>query len=209
MPFVNNVVWVFIAFLIGSLPTGYLVGKRVRGIDLREHGSGNVGATNVFRTIGKGWGTAVLLIDLLKGLIAVVILAPTISAFPNLTPVLKQFLFGCAAIAGHTWSPWLKLQGGKGVATSSGVLLGIFPLATTICLLIWALCFVVKRYVSLASIVAAACFPLVVLMFYRHVESFGLVLLISAGLAGLLIYNHRSNIERLRAGKELKLKFKE
>lgn len=205
--FVGNLIWLIVAYLIGSIPTAYLVAKRVRGIDIREHGSGNVGATNVFRTVGKGWGSAVLAFDILKGWAVTAILAPGAGAFPELSPVLKQFLFGASAIAGHTWTPWLKLKGGKGIATSAGALLGIFPSATIISISIWLFCFLVWRYVSLASIIAALCFPVLLLIFHRQTESLPEILIISLVLIALLIYNHRANIERLRRGTEPRVNF--
>ena len=208
MNFLANIIWVVVAYLIGSVPTAYLVAKRVRGIDIREHGSGNIGATNVFRTMGKKWGALVLAADVLKGWIVVVILAPTAGAFPEVSSPLRQLLFGAAAIAGHTWTPWLKLKGGKGIATSAGALIGIFPLASLIVIAIWAVCFLIWRYVSLASIAAAASFPIMLLILHREIDSFGIIFLISVLLSGLLIYNHRSNIERLRRGEELRVNFK-
>lgn len=198
----ENIIWVVVAYLIGSIPTGYIVAERIRGIDIREHGSGNIGATNVFRIVGKGWGTAVLVLDILKGWIVTAMIAPTSGAFTQLSPVLRQFLFGAAVIAGHMWTPWLQLKGGKGIATSCGALFGIFPLAAIIASLIWTACFFIWRYVSLASIVAAGTFPLLLIIFHRHNQPFVAVFLISLALAALLIYNHRANIERLRHGKE-------
>src|SRR3989338_2517687 len=113
----RDALWLLVAYLIGSVPTAYIVTRQVRGIDIREHGSGNVGATNVFRVVGKGWGSAVLAIDICKGWFITTFLARTADVFPELPFVLKQFVFGFATIAGHTWTPWLKLKGGKGVAT--------------------------------------------------------------------------------------------
>ncbi len=207
MEFFQNVFWVLVAYLIGSIPTGYLVAKRVNGIDIREHGSGNVGATNVFRVVGKKWGILVLLFDMFKGWLVTAIIASTSNAFLEMSLPIKQFLFGAAAIAGHTWTPWLKLKGGKGVATACGALMGIFPFATILALLIWTAIFFIWRYVSLASIIAALSFPLLLIIFYRDVSSFGAIFLISLFLSGLLIYNHRSNIERLKNGQELKIQF--
>ena len=209
MNFLANIIWVVVAYLIGSIPTAYLVAKRVSGIDIREHGSGNIGATNVFRTMGKKWGALVLAADILKGWVVVAILAPTASAFPEVSSSLRQLLFGAAAIAGHTWTPWLKLKGGKGIATSAGVLIGIFPLASLLVIAIWAVCFLIWRYVSLASIVASASFPILLLILYRDMSSFGVIFSISVILSALLIYNHRSNIERLRRGEELRVNFKQ
>ncbi|MBI4372877.1 MAG: glycerol-3-phosphate 1-O-acyltransferase PlsY [Candidatus Omnitrophica bacterium] len=207
MEFLPNAIWLMIAYLVGSIPTGYLVAKQVRGIDIREHGSGNVGATNVFRIAGKTWGFAVLFMDILKGWVVTALLAPSSDAFGNLDLTLRQILFGAAAIAGHTWTPWLRLRGGKGVATSAGALIGIFPFATVIVLIVWAICFGVWRYVSLASMVAAAAFPVLLLIFYRDIPSFALIFLTSALLAAFLIYNHRSNLRRLRRGEEPRVNF--
>ncbi len=207
MEFVQNIIWIIVAYLIGSIPTGYLVAEHVKGIDIREHGSGNVGATNVFRIMGKKWGSFVLIIDILKGLIATALLAPTSDAFPEISIPLKQFLFGAAAIAGHTWTPWLGLKGGKGIATSAGALIGIFPFATVLAILIWGSCFLIWGYVSLASIVAAATFPILLIIFHRHMVSFPEIFLITLALVALLIYNHRANIGRLRRGEEPRVNF--
>ncbi len=206
MNFADNILWLLIAYLIGSIPTGYLVAKRVCAIDIRQHGSRNVGATNVFRVVGKGWGIFVFAIDLLKGFVVVALLAPKAPAFVSFAPALKQLVFGCAAISGHTWTLWLNLKGGKGVATGCGVLFGVFPKAALATFLVWVICFLVKRYVSLASIIASASFPVCLILFYRHVKSFGIILLLGTVLSGLLIYNHRGNIERLKNGKEPKIK---
>ena len=198
----ENIIWIIVAYLIGSIPTGYLVAERVRGIDIREHGSGNIGATNVFRIMGKGWGSTVLIFDIFKGWIVTAMLAPTSGAFDQMSPPLRQFLFGAAAIAGHTWTPWLKLKGGKGIATSAGTLLGIFPVATIVATVIWGACFLIWHYVSLASLIAAASFPLLLILFHRDIESFILILLASIAVVGLLVFNHRANIQRLRRGEE-------
>jgi glycerol-3-phosphate acyltransferase PlsY len=149
----------------------------------------------------------VLAIDILKGWAVTAILAPTSGAFPEAALSLRQVFFGVAAILGHTWSPWLKLKGGKGIAASAGALLGIFPLATLVGTLIWAVMFAVWRYVSLASMIAAACYPFLLLLFHRGIESFALVFVISIALAALLIYNHRANIERIKRGEEPRVPF--
>lgn len=207
MNFINDILWILIAFAVGSIPTGYIVGKQVKKIDIRQHGSGNVGATNVFRVIGKKWGTIVLICDILKGWIAAAIISTAPDAFVTLSHPLKQLLFGGAAICGHTFSPWLKFKGGKGVATAAGALLGTFPYATLIVILVWTLSFVISHYVSISSIIAAVCFPILLLIFYSRIESFGLIFSVSVILAGLLIYNHRSNIQRLMEGKENRANF--
>ncbi len=190
-----------IGYFLGSLPTGYLVGKFVKRIDIRQHGSGNVGATNVFRVVGKKWGIGVLVIDILKGFFAVS-LVPLF--FQNST-FFHSLIFGVASIAGHTWTLWLRFRGGKGVATSLGVFLGLSPWATLFALGIWVLVFLWKRYVSLASLVTAASFPLWVLCFDRGKEYFAFLFPVTLALTGFIFYTHRTNIERLRAGLEKKL----
>lgn len=201
MPFWAYVVAALAGYLLGSVPTGFLV-ARARGVDIRAVGSGNIGATNVFRILGKPAGVAVLLVDVLKGLGAVI----GVRALPALfgttaTPAgLAQLgmVAGVAAILGHNYTCWLGFKGGKGIATSAGVLLALMPAALGVCLVVWLLVLGLSRYVSLASIAAAAVLPAAV-WFTR-----GGWLLTGLGLAlGLLaIYKHRLNIRRLREGTE-------
>ena len=187
-----------LSYFLGSLPTAYLVGKKVKGLDIRKQGSGNVGATNVFRVVGKGWGIAVLLFDAFKGALAVGFVPRLfLSDF-----FLLSLLCGIAAILGHTWSLWLGFKGGKGVATSAGVFLALAPKAAAAALVIWVLIFIWKRYVSLASIVTAAVFPVWVALFYHQERKFFLLFLISLLLLAFILYTHRGNIKRLREGSE-------
>ena len=185
------------AFLLGSIPTGYLV-AHAKGIDIRQHGSGNIGATNVFRTLGKPLGILVFFLDALKGF-AAVWLAMRYggeSAWPGI-------LAAVAAIAGHNYTPWLGFKGGKGIATSAGVLIALMPWAVLAIALVWFAVFFATRYVSLASICAAAALPVAVggLWFYGCGGN-GPLLGFSALIAALAIWRHRSNIERLMAGTE-------
>ena len=186
---------VAVSYLLGSLPTGYLVGKFVRRIDIRQHGSGSVGATNVCRVVGKRWGIGVLVIDILKGFLAVS-LAPSF---------LNALIFGIAAIIGHTWTVWLRFRGGKGVATSLGVFLGITPGATLAAIGVWMLVFAWKRYVSLASLSTAMSFPLWVFCFNRNQDFFTALFPMSFVLTVFIFYTHRENIQRLRTGTEKKI----
>jgi glycerol-3-phosphate acyltransferase PlsY len=185
------------AFVLGSIPSGYLV-ARAKGVDIRQHGSGNIGATNVFRTLGKPLGILVFCLDGLKGF-AAVWLAMRYggeSAWPGI-------LAAVAAIAGHNYTPWLGFKGGKGIATSAGVLVALMPWAVLAIALVWFAVFFATRYVSLASICAAAALPVAVggLWFYGCGGSAPL-LGFSALIAALAIWRHRSNIERLMAGTE-------
>ena len=186
-----------VAFLLGSIPTGYLV-ARAKGVDIRQHGSGNIGATNVFRTLGKPLGILVFFLDALKGFAAVWLAArfggP--SAWP---PILAAV----AAIAGHNYTPWLGFKGGKGIATSAGVLIALMPWAVLAIAVVWFGVFFATRYVSLASICASAALPVAVgaLWFYGCGGS-GPLLGFSVLIAALAIWRHRSNIGRLMAGTE-------
>lgn len=185
------------AFLLGSIPTGYLV-ARVKGVDIRQHGSGNIGATNVFRTLGKPLGILVFFIDALKGFGAVWLANHFGEACP-----WTGIVAALAAIAGHNYTPWLGFKGGKGIATSAGVLLALTPWAVLAIAIVWIVVFKVSRYVSLASICAAAALPIAVgALWYAgcggNEPLLGFSLLISA----LAIWRHRSNIQRLRVGTE-------
>lgn len=195
-------------FLLGSIPTGYLV-ARARGIDIRQHGSGNIGATNVFRTLGKPLGVFVFFADALKGFAAVFL---AMRAAPAGGDAASWFgiVAAVAVIAGHNYTPWLGFRGGKGIATSAGVLLALMPLAIASIALVWAIVFKSSRYVSLASICASASLPAFVAIFWLcgvagNAPMLGFAALISA----LAIWRHRTNIQRLREGTEPRFAKKE
>ena len=185
------------AFLLGSIPTGYLV-ARAKGVDIRQHGSGNIGATNVFRTLGKPLGIFVFVTDALKGF-AAVWLAGRFGGASDWAGIIAAV----AVIAGHNYTPWLGFKGGKGIATSAGVLLALMPWAVLCIAIVWFVVFKVSRYVSLASISAAAALPVAVAALWSagcggNGPLLGFAVLISA----LAIWRHRTNIQRLRAGTE-------
>jgi glycerol-3-phosphate acyltransferase PlsY len=185
------------AFLLGSIPTGYLV-ARAKGVDIRQHGSGNIGATNVFRTLGKPLGVFVFLVDALKGF-AAVWLAAQFSDGSDWAGIVAAV----AVIAGHNYTPWLGFKGGKGIATSAGVLLALMPWAVLAIAVVWVLVFKISRYVSLASICAAAALPVAVgLLWFSGCGGNGPLLAFSLAISALAIWRHRTNIQRLRAGTE-------
>lgn len=187
------------AFLLGSVPTGYLVG-RLRRIDIRQHGSGNIGATNVLRTLGKPLGILVFVIDALKGLAAV--LVPLWLLGPDV-PAWLPVMAGVAAVAGHNYTPWLGFKGGKGIATSAGVLLGLMPWAVLVVAVVWFAVFSATRYVSLASMLAALALPVAVAgLWSAGIGGNAPLLVFALLLSALAIWRHRSNIGRLRAGTE-------
>jgi len=194
------------AYLVGSFPSAYLIVRWQKGIDIRTVGSGNVGATNVFRTVGKKWGTFALLLDMAKGFLVTFFLAPWANRhFPGISPDLLRLGMGIIAILGHTWPIWLCFQGGKGVATSCGVFLGVYPFAIFISVLVWIGIVFLFRYVSLASVAAAFSFPLLVYLFYPGIPHRSLHLAVALFLALFICYMHRSNLSRLFQGTEHKI----
>jgi len=182
-----------LAYLLGAIPFGLLI-ARSRGVDIRKQGSGNIGATNVLRVMGKGWGITTLLLDALKGFIPAAFFPILAGAHPD-----YGLLFGTAAILGHTFPVYLRFKGGKGVATAAGMLLGVVPFAMGAGLLCWIVCMVLFRYVSLASIVAAI--AVVIAVWTRGEKSMTINLVLTL-LAALVIWLHRSNIRRLLNGTE-------
>jgi acyl phosphate:glycerol-3-phosphate acyltransferase len=192
------------SYLLGSIPFGYLVG-RLKGIDIRQAGSGNVGATNVVRVLGKGYGYPVFALDFLKGFVAVTIsmlMAPGRRQEWN-SPEIFGILAAMSSVLGHSYPVWLKFNGGKGVATSAGALLGLAPLATLIGVVIWTIVFWLTRYVSLASITAAVGLPIIILLVSSHDENNGMPLVYSSAcVAAVIIWRHRSNLSRLLRGTE-------
>ena len=190
--------------MLGSIPTGFLVGK-AKGIDIRTVGSGNIGATNVFRTLGKTAGTLVLLADAAKGFLAC-LLVPKLAILwagsgpqPSPAPALYfEMIGGLAAILGHNYTCWLRFKGGKGVATTAGVFLALAPLACAMLVALWVAVFAVTRYVSVASIAAAIGLPVTVGLTVGHPLLTGL----AAALGVMAIYKHKTNLRRLRNGTE-------
>jgi glycerol-3-phosphate acyltransferase PlsY len=185
------------AYLCGSIPTGFLV-ARARGVDIRSVGSGNIGATNVFRILGKRLGIFVLLADAAKGALPVLLL-PRLLAPPEADPTPFALLAGVAAVLGHNFTCWLRFKGGKGIATSAGVLAAWAPLPFLATLGAFGLVLAVSRYVSLASILAAATLPFAMAFLPPHDRR---LVLISTVLAVLAIARHHANIRRLLNGTE-------
>ena len=188
-------------YLLGSFPTSFILAKTLKGIDIREVGSKNAGATNVLRTAGKLPALITLVIDLLKGFLAVTVVAPFFYRFlPEIEYDFYRPFLGFIAVAGHIWSVFLRFKGGKGVATTLGVAVGIAPLILLPSLAIWLIVFFITHYVSLASILALSIFPILALIFN---QSFYTVLF-GAAICGLVIYKHSENISRLLRGAENK-----
>jgi glycerol-3-phosphate acyltransferase PlsY len=193
-----------IGYLLGSFPAGYIAG-RIAGIDIRTVGSGNVGATNVTRTLGKQFGYPVFLVDFAKGVSAVVlsgIIAKHSKTPPNIVDLCAATA-GVAAVIGHSYPVWLRFKGGKGVATSMGVLFGIEWIAALIVCAVWLVVFRISRYVSIASIAAAFALPLTMVgMLWLNVLNTTVFVYFSICLAAIVIMRHRSNLSRLFKGTE-------
>jgi acyl phosphate:glycerol-3-phosphate acyltransferase len=194
-----------VSYLLGSIPTGFLVAK-ARGIDIRAVGSGNIGATNVFRILGKPAGIFVMLADVLKGAVAVLIAVRVIGPWfsgvhGNQANEWYGVCAGVAAILGHNFTCWLSFKGGKGIATSAGVLIALVPWSLVIILVVWIVTLAISRFVSLASVCASATLPFAAWMTGESPT----MILITGGLAVLAIYKHRTNIKRLLNGTESRI----
>ena len=222
-------IWIppFIAFLAGSIPFGLLIAK-AKGVNIREHGSGNIGATNVLRVVGKPYGIACLILDLLKGLIptmvgislftytgdtnpmAIEALSGYAIELPQMKAQILQIVTALAAVLGHNYSPWIGFKGGKGIATSGGVLIALMPAAIVILLAIWAILFWSTKYVSIASMGASICLPILTLFgsWYHGKLQAGTwnkpLFVFSIIIALLAVWRHRSNIKSLINGTENK-----
>ena len=197
------------AYLIGAVPTALWVGKAYFGIDIREHGSGNSGATNTFRVLGKKPGSVVMAVDIFKGWTATSLVGFLIifNAIPADYIVPCQLLYGFLAVIGHVYPVYAGFKGGKGVATLLGMVLAIYPGVAFICLGIFLIVLLISKYVSLSSMVAAVSFPLLMLLpWFRPEHSEGLLLGFGAFVALLVIYTHRKNISRIRQGTESRVR---
>jgi len=200
------------AYLLGSVPFGLIIAK-AHGKDLRAIGSGNIGATNVSRALGKKWAYFCFVLDVLKGLVPTLLAVLLISSPPTVAELLVPLAAGVAAILGHIFPLYLKFKGGKGVATSFGVALGLWPFYTVCALaaiVVWALVVLIWRYVSLASIIASLAFPLALLLAILLVPDWRLtqlwpLLIAATAIPIMVILRHRQNIKRLLAGTENKI----
>jgi glycerol-3-phosphate acyltransferase PlsY len=186
--------WLTLSYLVGAIPTSYVVGRAIRGIDLREHGSRNLGATNLYRVLGWRYAVPVGLFDAAKGAVPVWLLGPRV---PQVE--LLPLYCGIAAVVGHVFSPFVGFKGGKGVATAAGVVLALAPWALLATFVLWAAVVRVTGYVSLASVISAALFPLAA---YVLSGTRGPVLGAMALLALFIIWKHRANLRRLAQGTE-------
>lgn len=199
------------SYFLGSIPTAYIFGRVLKGVDIRKFGSGNVGATNALRVLGFGPGVIVLLLDVLKGLIPVVFVSDFVLLHEGRIPAeLLRIALGIFCVMGHNWTCFLRFQGGKGVASTFGVLIGLalrvphfgFVLFTVIA--VWCIVFLLSRIVSLSSILAGLSFPITMLVFHYSKS----LVIFSCFVAFFMVLRHKDNIKRLLQGKESRLSFK-
>tara|TARA_R110002096_G_scaffold4493_15_gene20899 strand:- start:158 stop:796 length:639 start_codon:yes stop_codon:yes gene_type:complete len=194
-------IWLPVGYLIGSTPFGFLAGK-LKGVDIRKHGSGNIGATNALRVLGKPIGITVFVMDFFKGVWPVFLANWTCDSVEpeGIVPVLTCL----ATILGHNFPVWLGFKGGKGIATSGGALLPLIPVTILVAIALWGITFISTRYVSLGSIVAALTLPTSIFLQGLFGNWQIPLLVLTAFIGGMAIYRHKSNIIRLLAGTEAK-----
>jgi glycerol-3-phosphate acyltransferase PlsY len=204
---VSMILFGLLAYLLGAVPFGLLIGL-ARGVDIRKTGSGNIGATNVFRSVGRGWGALALTLDALKGLIPAALFPVCLAATTDHSDVSLEarLLFGCLAVVGHNWPVYLRFRGGKGIATTGGALIGIAPAALGVGVLGWLAAFLATRFVSVASIVAAIVIPAAAWFLYGRDSTLVPAVLTLLGVIAIL--RHRSNIGRLLKGQENRVDFR-
>lgn len=210
---------IILSYLIGSIPTSIIVSKAVKGIDIREHGSGNAGGTNVMRVLGWKHGLFVILLDAFKGVLAVVIVARLHYGnmpFQNITPfddfTLVQIIAGISAVIGHVWTIFAGFKGGKGIATALGMLLMIITIDMLIAVGVFIIVVTISRYVSLGSLLGAISVPLSLIVreniFHVDIPGYHTILPFIIAVSLLVIYTHRKNVVRILNGSESKLSFK-
>jgi glycerol-3-phosphate acyltransferase PlsY len=212
----NLLVIILLSYLVGAIPTSIIMSKLVKGIDIRNHGSGNAGGSNVFRVLGWKYGISVILLDATKGMIAVLLVSRLYFGsfpFPNATPfddfTLVQIIAGVSAILGHIWTIFAGFKGGKGIATGLGILVSIVTIDMLLGLVVFALVVGVSKYISLGSLAAAFSVPLIMIIreniFGVDISGYHTILPVTIFLAFLVMYTHKSNIGRLMKGNENKI----
>ncbi|MGE5796432.1 MAG: glycerol-3-phosphate 1-O-acyltransferase PlsY [Ignavibacteria bacterium] len=210
---------IVLSYLIGSIPNSIIISRAVKGIDIREYGSGNAGGTNVMRVLGWKHGLLVILLDALKGVVVVVFVARLFyygeMPFKNATPfddfTFVQFIAGIFAVIGHVWTVFAGFKGGKGIATAMGMLIMVATIDILIAMGVFTLVVLISRYVSLGSIIGAITVPLALIIrenvFNSHIHNYGTLLPFVIILSVLVVYTHRKNLIRILSGKENKLSF--
>lgn len=203
----NLFVFSLLAYLCGAIPTSILIGKWFFGKDIRDHGSGNAGATNAFRVFGKPTGIIVVVVDMAKGWMPVACFPQWFGQVEGISIELLAVVFGVLAVAGHIWTVFAQFRGGKGVATGAGMMLGLFPGAVLAGLIVFGLILIITRYVSFASILGSVTMPVVLIIqpMLENQKPIPVFVIASALIAALILFTHRGNIRRLIEGTERKV----
>jgi acyl phosphate:glycerol-3-phosphate acyltransferase len=204
---------IILSYLVGSIPTSIIISKMVKGIDIRNYGSGNAGGTNVFRVMGWKYGILTIILDALKGAIAVIFIARLHYGnmpFQNETPfddfTLVQIIAGIATVLGHVWTVFAGFRGGKGIATALGFLLTLITIDMLFALIIFFVVVIITKYISLGSILASISVPLILIIrenvFGVNIPGYNIILPFTVGIVCLIIFTHRKNVKRLIEGTE-------
>ncbi len=212
-PIVRLLIIIALSYLAGSIPTAVIISKLFFGFDIRERGSGNMGSTNAFRVLGVKWGIIVQVVDILKGVLAVVVISHLFTGampFVNRTPfediTVLRLIAGASAVLGHIFSAFVKFRGGKGINTATGMLIAIAPVDVGIALICFLIVVFASGYISLGSIVAAITIPTAMCVRYNilhvNIAGYHTMIFFCIGIALLVIYTHRTNIKRLISGNE-------
>ncbi len=210
---------IILSYLVGSIPNSIIVSKAAKGIDIRQYGSGNAGGTNVMRILGWKLGVLVIVLDAIKGALAVVVIARLhygAMPFENATPfddfTLVQIIAGISAVIGHIWTVFAGFKGGKGIATALGMLITIITIDMLVAIGIFVLVVSLCKYISLGSIIGAIAVPLTLIIreniFHVNIPGYNILLPFVIGISFLVLYTHRKNVIRLIQGTESKLNFK-
>ncbi|MFQ5709952.1 MAG: glycerol-3-phosphate 1-O-acyltransferase PlsY [bacterium] len=195
---------VILGYLVGSFPTSIVVGRMLRRIDIREHGSKNAGATNVFRILGWKAGMVAAVVDVGKGILATLLVSKIRVDPLSLNHEIVQIIAGTSAVMGHIWTVLAKFKGGKGVATACGMLIALFPWAAFLCSIVFVIMVLTTRYVSVGSMSAAASLPFILILFHYTLDDPvpRPLFMVSFFVSGLIFFTHRANIRRLINGTE-------
>lgn len=207
---VNTIIMILLSYVIGSFPTSIVTGKILKRIDIRQYGSGNAGATNVFRVLGWKAGLFVLVVDMAKGLVATIWIYQIANSAFGWPDINFKIIAGLAAVAGHIWTVFAGFKGGKGVGTGAGMILGIAPIPVLVGVVVFVVVVAVSRYVSLGSILASISVPVTLLLqkYHFHQDTSWQLLILGFIIPVLIIFTHRSNIQRLLQGTENRIQFK-
>ncbi|MBI4706564.1 MAG: glycerol-3-phosphate 1-O-acyltransferase PlsY [Candidatus Omnitrophica bacterium] len=202
------IIGIIFSYLLGSIPTAYIFGKVLKGVDIRQFGSGNVGATNALRLLGKGPGITVLILDIIKGFIPVFLFGNLILARINfIDNETLCLILGISCVCGHNWTVFLQFKGGKGIATTLGVLIGLSTVSPSLRLILglliltWITVFLIGRIVSLASVIGAAALPVYAIILRQTL----VLIFFSVLLSAFVIYRHKANLKRILSGQEKRL----